>query len=1058
MIRYLLQFFVLFPGMIWQASASPAINDGNPTADSLELVAFYQAMDGSNWTNNANWLVPGQHVATWYGVSTDSAGFVTGIDLFNNNLTGQLDDLAFPRLRELSVHFNQITGEVPDFSGLPELEILKLSNNPFSGEIPEFTQLPNLTELRLSLCGFTGTVPSYSGSPNLVNLFLSYNQLTGVVPEFSDLTKLEDLQLNNNLLTGSIPDLNHLKSLRSLSLSFNQLSGEIPDLSGLEQVTSLWLSDNQLSGPVPLAEALPPLIATLVLNTNQLSGPVPDLSGRPSLKLIRLENNLLTGEIPDFASLPLLTMLDLSRNQLTGEIPDFSQLPKLERLILVSNNLSGLIPDFSALPSLTILELSDNQLTGPIPDFSQLPSLEWLLLRNNQLSGTIPDFSSLPALESIGLEHNLLSGSIPDFSQISGLKTLFLSHNLLEGAIPDFSQLPNLQRLQVEHNRLINPLPSLSNCPLLQEFYFSHNQFEGSVPPFDDLANLTRVRASYNAMSGDLPGSGQWTTFAIDGNRFTFSDILSSGYTIGSPGFKYAPQQAFYSDTTIQLMVGSDLVLDLGIDAGLSDNLYTWMKDSLDWTPPAGNDPNSNQLILSDLTTADAGRYTVSVTNSNAPVLVLNSRVISIQICAPQEDSLELVNLFLETGGVTWDSLSKANWLVPGQPISTWYGITVDVMGCAQAIDLEESKLSGNLPALAMNTLDTLYLPDNNLSGTMPELATPFLTAINLGQNEFSGDLPSSLATMYNLRELNVSLNQLDGTIPPDLGDLCELESLRMNGNQFSGELPVELTMLTNLVSGQVDFSDNLIDSLRDPIIWFCPYGDTILEINPSYDRFLGICNLACSGSEWDNLNDFPWIVDTLEGLDCASFKGCVYRTTDAGFVTVRGVTVAYTRNRCYTSVGPPTEFVETIRFMDCAGQSLEMVEWNQDNEINTLGVLMPEEILPLSYDIRWQCGQDLDLGTSIAEPTLPTPSSSGEWVTLTCAPNPAQGWTYCPIGQEVDVNSFRVTNLLGQVFPVEIRLLANGMEVNLHGVPAGHYIVNGLSSTGPLRAKIIVQ
>ena len=57
-------------------------------------------------------------------------------------------------------------------------------------------------------------------------------------------------------------------------------------------------------------------------------------------------------------------------------------------------------------------------------------------------------------------------------------------------------------------------------------------------------------------------------------------------------------------------------------------------------------------------------------------------------ICDPVEDSLTLVNLYNSTGGsTTW--VNTDNWLVPGQPIDTWYGIQTNGDGCVTCIDLD---------------------------------------------------------------------------------------------------------------------------------------------------------------------------------------------------------------------------------------------------------------------------------------------------------------------------------------------------------------------------------
>ena len=61
-------------------------DDGRDAASDREaLVAFYNATDGDNWTNNTNWL--GENaIGTWHGVTTNSDGRVTELKLDLNGL------------------------------------------------------------------------------------------------------------------------------------------------------------------------------------------------------------------------------------------------------------------------------------------------------------------------------------------------------------------------------------------------------------------------------------------------------------------------------------------------------------------------------------------------------------------------------------------------------------------------------------------------------------------------------------------------------------------------------------------------------------------------------------------------------------------------------------------------------------------------------------------------------------------------------------------------------------------------------------------------------------
>ena len=299
-----------------------------PTVDRTALLALYNATGGANWTNNTNWLSSGA-LSTWYGITTDSQGRITELNLTRNQLKGELPpELAnLTNLEVLALGGNQLTGTIPTWlSNLANLQELYLWGNELTGEIP--TELSNLTILALSENQLTGPIPrELSNLTNLTILALSHNQLTGEVPaDLSSLSNLTELYLHENQLTGEIPaELGNLTNLTILTLYENQLTGEIPtELGSLSNLTILTLYENQLTGPIPR-----------------------ELSDLTNLTILALSENQLTGEIPaDLGSLSNLTELYLHENQLTGEIPpELSDLTKLERLSLSQNMLTGCVPE-----------------------------------------------------------------------------------------------------------------------------------------------------------------------------------------------------------------------------------------------------------------------------------------------------------------------------------------------------------------------------------------------------------------------------------------------------------------------------------------------------------------------------------------------------------------------------------------------------------------------------------------------------------------------------------------------------------------------------------------
>ncbi len=410
------------------------------TTERGALIALYEATGGANWSDKRNWLTD-EPISMWYGVSTDSSGRVTDLDLSHNRLTGELPDLrALTHLEFLKVAGNDLGGPVPTFEGLSKLRHLDLGNNRFSGTVPDLSALTNLTAL-----------------------YLNGNLLTGQIPDLSKLVNLSSLFLSSNELSGPIPDLSKLTSLTRLYLGSNQLSGQIPDLSGLADLGVLILSGNQLTGSVPDLSALTNL-RHVYLGSNQLSGQIPDLSALTDLKELSLSGNQLSGQVPDLSAFTVLSGLDLSYNQLSGQIPDVSALRNVYFLNLAGNQLTGPIPDLSNLAQLGILELGNNQLTGPFPDLSNQTELWHLDFTNNKLTGPVLNLHLLTKLSTILLEINELSGPIPDLSALADLINVRLGGNAF--------CLPAGQSLSHPNSRVADLLRTL-NPPVCTDEDFS---------------------------------------------------------------------------------------------------------------------------------------------------------------------------------------------------------------------------------------------------------------------------------------------------------------------------------------------------------------------------------------------------------------------------------------------------------------------------------------------------------------------------------------------------------------------------------------------------------
>ena len=140
---------------------TPTVTPVASTAERAALVALYNATGGANWTRNNNWL-SAEALGSWYGVTTDSNGRVTGLRLSSNGLRGSISNLsALSNLTTLDLSNNQLTGSIPNLSALTKLRTLSLFSNRLTGRIPTaLGSLPVLNTLYLSGNSLSGCIPA----------------------------------------------------------------------------------------------------------------------------------------------------------------------------------------------------------------------------------------------------------------------------------------------------------------------------------------------------------------------------------------------------------------------------------------------------------------------------------------------------------------------------------------------------------------------------------------------------------------------------------------------------------------------------------------------------------------------------------------------------------------------------------------------------------------------------------------------------------------------------------------------------------------------------------
>ena len=336
----------------------------------------------------------------------------------------------------------------------------------------------------------------------------------------------------------------------------------------------------------------------------------------------------------------------------------------------------------------------------------------------------------------------------------------------------------------------------------------------------------------------DLTGCGTFEMVTDQGNDLIADENSSClGGTLNAAWFFLIDDQ------------GGGSTISIGNTSGFDTDFAAWgpfdtVADALDACN--GGISTANEIGC-DFSTAPGGVVSIPTSSVVGDIYLLvisnffNEPGIIVDITAPsfcdvlESDSLALVALYNSTDGPNWTN----TWDL-SQPVSEWYGITLDDGGCRVIeINLNGNQLSGNIPSELGNlsNLTELYLGRNELIGSIPSELGDLsnLKILALGGsglygyqlnatfvftsgsfNQLSGSIPSSLSDLSNLEILDLVGNELSGNIPSELGDLSNLTGLYLGGNQLSGSIPPELGNLSKLK--ELDISFNQISDIPNKL------------------------------------------------------------------------------------------------------------------------------------------------------------------------------------------------------------------------------------------------
>ncbi|GAU38156.1 hypothetical protein TSUD_263800 [Trifolium subterraneum] len=715
----------------------------------------------------------------WIGVDCDDKGYVVGLDLSEELISGGFDDAS-------------------SLFGLQQLQKLNLAANNFNSSIPSgFNKLVMLTYLNLSYANFVGQIP------------IEISQLTRLVTlDISSLSYLlgQGLKLEKPNLQKFVQNLSSIRQLYLNGVSITAQGQEWCNaLLSLHDLQELSMSSCNLLGPLDSSLSKLENLSIIILDGNNFSSPVPEtFSSFRNLTTLSLTSCGLTGTFPNkIFQMGTLSFIDLTfNNNLHGSFPDFSSSGSLHTLRVSNTSFSGALPkSIGNMRNLLELDLSNCKLNGTLPNsLSKLSELSYLDLSFNSFTGPVPSFRMAKNLTHLDLSHNHISGAIPSSSHFEGLHNLVnidLRDNSINGHIPSsLFALALLQKIQLSSNRfsefdkfiivtssVINTLDLSSNnlsgsfpksilqLGSLSVLDLSFNRLNGSLhlDELSELRNLTALDLSYNNISIDVNVENT--------DHTSFPNISSLG--LASCNLKFFP--SFLRNKSRLVM------LDLSRNQ-LKGTVPNWI-----WKLQNLQSLNVSHNMLTDLEgplqnlTSNLRELDLHNNQLRGSIPVFPIYASYLDYSMNKFDSAIPQDIGNYLSFTTFLSLSNNN-LLGNIPHSFCYALNL------QVLDISNNIISGKIPSCLMEitqTLVVLNLRMNNLTGTIPDVFQPScsLRTLDLQKNNLDGQIPDSLVKCSALEVLNLANNNIIGRFPCLLKNISTIRVIVLRKNKFYGHI-----------------------------------------------------------------------------------------------------------------------------------------------------------------------------------------------------------------------------------------------------------------------------
>lgn len=296
------------------------------------------------------------------------------------------------------------------------------------------------------------------------------------------------------------------------------------------------------------------------------------------------------------------------------------------------------------------------------------------------------------------------------------------------------------------------------------ELDLKENNLTGEFSGFTgrELDIIQALRISGNNISGlpDLTNLTGLLELEVQDNNLDFDDLETNSMITG---ITYSPQKSMLQLKRELVSEGEDALIDRTVPG--SDNTYQWFKDG-----SLVADLTGGIITLSGVSFSDEGAYSTQVINPNVPGLILETAPVNLLVSSIERDSITLRNIYLTMNGTSWTN--RSTWLVDGQPLSAWEGVSISGGNRVDGLDLSNSSVVGTLPE---EILDILSLTSLNLSGndidSIPELTSlANLNTVDVSDNRLQFDDLEVNASIPNFTYTGQAFDDPDSEIRRAIG------------------------------------------------------------------------------------------------------------------------------------------------------------------------------------------------------------------------------------------------------------------------------------------------